>query len=396
MDGGAPLRIGVVGLGRAFTLMLPTFVCDPRVRLVAACDPIAGAREQFVRDFAAAVYSDAASLCADAQVEVVYIASPHQLHREHVELAASHGRHVLLEKPMAITVDECTQMIAAMAAAGRTMVVGHSHSFDAPVLRARALIDAGAIGRVRMIHALNYTDFLYRPRRPEELRTADGGGVVHSQAAHQIDIVRLLGGGRVRSVRAATGDWDPDRPTEGAYSALLEFEDGAFASLTYNGYGFFDSDEWMGWRGELGARKQPGDYGAARCKRAAFSGLSDEVAAKAARNYGGSAYVAAAAGEAAHQHFGPLIVSGERGDLRLLPDGVELFTADERRVETLPPPTVPRAEVIDELWRALRAGGRAAHDGAWARATTEVSLAILQSARRKQDVLMQWQVPWQS
>ena len=46
-----------------------------------------------------------------------------------------------------------------------------------------------------MITALNYTDFLYRPRRPEELDTAQGGGAVFNQAAHQVDIVRLLGGG---------------------------------------------------------------------------------------------------------------------------------------------------------------------------------------------------------
>ena len=47
------------------------------------------------------------------------------------------------------------------------------------------------------------------------------------------------------------------RPTEGAYAALLTFENGAFASLTYNGYGHFDSDEFMGWIGEMGNRKRP-------------------------------------------------------------------------------------------------------------------------------------------
>ena len=51
-----PLRIGVVGLGRAFTLMLPTFVQDSRVQLVAACDPLANARAQFEKDFANPAY----------------------------------------------------------------------------------------------------------------------------------------------------------------------------------------------------------------------------------------------------------------------------------------------------------------------------------------------------
>ena len=99
-------------------------------------------------------------------------------------------------------------MIAAAKAANVNLLVGHSHSFDLPYLRAREMIRSGAYGRVRMINALNFTDFLYRPRRPEELDTGRGGGVVFSQAAHQVDVVRLLAGGKATSVRAFTGSWD--------------------------------------------------------------------------------------------------------------------------------------------------------------------------------------------
>ena len=145
------------------------------------------------------------ALCADAEVDVVYVATPHELHADHVEAAAAGGKHVLVEKPMAITLDECRRMIDAAERANVRLIVGHSHSFDAPILRAREIIASGALGAVRMINAQYYTDFLYRPRRPEELVTTRGGGAVFSQAAHQVDIVRLLGGGRVRSVRAQTG-----------------------------------------------------------------------------------------------------------------------------------------------------------------------------------------------
>ena len=86
-----------------------------------------------------------------------------------------------------------------------------------------------------------------------------------SQGAHQVDIVRLLGGRATRAACArSTGAWDPARPTEGAYAALLAFDDGAFASLVYSGYAHFDSDELVGWIGELGQRKDPAQYGAAR------------------------------------------------------------------------------------------------------------------------------------
>ena len=67
-----------------------------------------------------------------------------------------------------------------------------------------------------MINSFNYTNFLYRPRRPEELDTAQGGGILFNQVPHQIDIARLLGGGLVRSVRAQTTVLDPARPTEGS------------------------------------------------------------------------------------------------------------------------------------------------------------------------------------
>jgi phthalate 4,5-cis-dihydrodiol dehydrogenase len=381
------LRIGIAGLGRAFTVMLPTFTRDPRVELVAAADPRAEARRRFTREFSARAYDSVEELCADPDVEIVYVATPHQLHAAHVILAARNGKHVLVEKPMAVTLEDCAAMIAAAKQASVHLIVGHSHSFDAPILRTRELIASGAYGAVRMITALNYTDFLTRPRRPEELDTAQGGGAVFNQAAHQVDIVRLLGGGRVKTVRAATGAWDAARPTEGAYSALLTFEGGAFASLTYGGYGHFDSDELSGWIGEMGQAKQP--Y--ARTPQR-FANAAEETAFKIARNYGGAAYQPPAAQDLAHQHFGTIIGSCERADLRPVPNGVTIYQNGTARLDPLPAPAVPRAEVIDELYAAVVNGKPPLHDGEWAMATLEVCLAILQSSREGRDVTLGHQV----
>ena len=376
------LNIGVVGLGRAFTLMLPTFMQDHRVRLIAATDPIAAARAQFTKDFNAPGYESAEGLCADPAVQVVYVASPHQFHADHVCLAASHGKHILVEKPMALSVAECTRMIDAAREAGVHLIVGHSHSFNAPIRRTRELIDSGAYGGVKMITAFNFTDFLYRPRRPEELETSAGGGVIHSQATHQIDIVRLIGGGLVKTVQAHTGNWDRARPTEGAYSALLGFEGGAFASTTYSGYGHYDSDALLGNIGEMGQAKNPQDYGAARKRLSGVTGTDEESSLKAARNYGGSLYVSSAATTSiAHQHFGHFVVSCEKADLRPTPLGVEIFSDDAHSLDTLPRQAVPRSEVIDELFDAVIGHRPPVHSGEWARATTEVCLAILEAAR---------------
>lgn len=381
------LRVGVAGLGRAFTVMLPTLAGDPRVKLVAAADPRAEARTRFEKDFGGRTYDDVAALCADPDVGIVYVATPHQYHAAHAALAARAGKHILVEKPIALTLEGAAAMTKAARAAHVHLVVGHSHSFDAPILRTRALIDSGEFGRVRMIAALNYTDFLYRPRRPEELDTAQGGGALFNQAPHQVDIVRLIGGGRVRSVRAQTGAWDATRPTEGAFAALITFEDGAFASLTYSGYGHFDSDEFQNWTGEMGQGRQP--YARSR---EPFDDSAAEAAFKNARNYGEAAYQPPGAPPAQHQHFGLVLVSCERGELRPMPNGVMIYRNGTARLDALPPPSVPRSEVIDELYDAVVHGRAPLHGGAWATATLEVCLAMLRSAREGGEIALSYQV----
>jgi phthalate 4,5-cis-dihydrodiol dehydrogenase len=389
-----PLNLGVIGLGRAFTLMLPTFVADPRIALVAASDPRADARARFAQEFGAKVYDDAEALCTDPDVKAVYIASPHQFHLAHVKCAAKHGKHVLVEKPMALSVDDCRDMIAAAREANVKLLVGHSHSFDLPYLRARAMIRSGAYGRVRMINALNFTDFLYRPRRPEELDTAQGGGVVFSQAAHQVDIVRLLAGAKATSLRAFTGNWDAARNTEGAYSAQIKFEDGSFASLTYSGYAHFDSDEFMGWRGELGqSRDAEASYGRARISLQKATDVADEIAMKNARAYGPSGRDAfRVTGELSHNHFGFVVASCERADLRPLPHGVMVYGDKTRHLDEIPPPKIPRAEVVDELTAAAMSGTEPLHSGEWGLATLEICLGILESAKSGSEVELRWQV----
>ncbi len=379
--------------------MLPTFLADERVQIVAATDPWESACEQFERDFGFPCEPSLEALCANPAVEVVYIASPHQFHASQAVEALRLGKHVWVEKPMAVTLDECNAMIEAAQLSGKRLMVGHSHSFDTPILETAKLIQSGRYGAVRMLQAIQYTDFLYRARRPEELQTQQGGGVIFSQSAHQVDVCRLLCSGRVGQVQAHCGAWDRARPTEGAYSALLEFENGAFASLTYSGYGLWDSNVWMEQVTELGhelnsspqvtARKQFLDRGSNT-----EAGL-EEARLKAQRNYGGQAWSQAQNNRTApyHQHFGPVVVSCDTADLRPTPSGIWVHDIEGSYKIELPPSRVPRVEVIDELYGALVNDESLLHSGEWARATLEVSLAILQASKTKASVnSLQYQV----
>src|SRR6202790_2521322 len=385
------IRLGVVGLGRAFSLMLPTFLSDARVSIEAACDRRDDARKQFSADFGKPVFDDIEGLARSPDIDAIYIASPHQFHAAHTRIAARHGKHVLVEKPMALTLGECDDMIDACSEAGVHLVVGHCHSFDTPYLRTRDLIASGEYGQVRMIQALNFTDYLYRPRRPEELSTAQGGGAVFSQAAHQVDIVRLLAGSRATRIRATVGNWDPARSTEGAYAATIWFENGAFATLSYSGYAHFDSDEWTSWIGEMGQARHPDEYGGARRKLAQARSANEESRLKSAGTYGGSLYAPppkTVPEQRQHQHFGPLIVSCDRADIRPLPDGVVVYGNERVERHALPAPATPRAEVIDELVDAIQHDIAPLHNGPWARGTLALCLAMLESSRSQQDVII--------
>lgn len=385
-----PVGLGIAGLGMAGAVMVHAARSHPGVKIAAAADPVAAPREAFQRDFNAAVYPDMRGLCEDPAVEAIYIATPHQYHLEHARLAAQSGKHIILEKPMALTLAECDAIIEAAERAGVTLIVGHTHAFDPAIRAMRRIIASGELGRLGMIAAWNYTNFLYRPRRAEELDTAQGGGIMFNQVPHQIDTVRLLGGGVVRSVRANVTVLDPSRPTEGSCVAFMQFDNGAAASLVYSGYDYFDSDELHFWISERGAAKPPGQHGAAR--RALAEHQGDERQQRIER----FAYGAEAGGMPAHQpHFGMMIVTCAGGDLRTSADGVLIYDANGMREISVPPGSgmSGRGDVLDDMYRALRTGHRPLHDGQWGKATVEVALALLQSAREGREITLQHQVP---
>ena len=103
--------MGVAGLGRAFTLMLPTLTADPRVELVAGADPRPEATRRFAGEFGARVYASVEALCADDDVDVVYVATPHHLHAEPIAVAAARGQHLLGDKPRARGLDHCRSVV---------------------------------------------------------------------------------------------------------------------------------------------------------------------------------------------------------------------------------------------------------------------------------------------
>ncbi|MBX9842520.1 MAG: Gfo/Idh/MocA family oxidoreductase [Xanthobacteraceae bacterium] len=384
------LRLGMIGLGGAAMQMLPSLIAHPRVRLAACAELNAQARERFAADFGAVGYDQVEALCADTEIDAVYIATPHQWHREHATMAAQAGKHIIVEKPMALTLEDCDAIIEAAERNGVRLVVGHTHSFDPPIRKMHEIINSGEIGSLAMINTLSYGNFLYRPRRPEELRSELGGGIIFNQVPHQMDVVRLLGGGMVRSVRAMAWMLDPRRPTEGSHMTFLQFESGATASIVFSGYDYFDSDEFHGWVGELGEDRRAA-HGAARAGLAGITSPEAEAALKGSRVYAGMPKMVTPKHP---PHCGVTIASCAGGDLRASPDGVTIY-GRTGLVEVPAPPgrAFPDKEaVVDELYDAISCDCEPIHNGRWGKATMEACLAIIESARTGQEIMLKHQV----
>jgi phthalate 4,5-cis-dihydrodiol dehydrogenase len=379
------LRLGIAGLGNAGQAVLRDIGSAPGVALTAVADLRVAALDSCRAELPELqAYDSVEAMCESDGVDALWIATPNEFHVEHAVAAALRGKHVICEKPMALSLEECDRMNQA-AAANRIHLLMHSKATDPPILKMREVITSGRLGRPIQISSWNYKSWLNYPRLPAEVDTAKGGGIVFRQGAHQVDIVRCLGGGVVKSVRAITGKWQPRFDTEGNYSALIEFDDGTPASLVFNGYGGFDMTEltWgIGEGGYAASAKSPYRQVAAEGPVSDAAKYSVPLRAQGRRRDGSRR----------QPFFGLTVVSCEKGDLRQFPDGLYLYT-DGGREEVLCAPFMDRAGELVKLHQAVTQNKPQFNDGKWGKATLEVLLAILRSSRERREVFLEHQVP---
>ena len=391
------LNVGVVGLGLAAASVTSAIAAMPHVNLVAGADINPRALQAFKEKYRAKTYASIEALCDDPEIDAVWVATPNTFHCPHVILAAERGKHVIVEKPMAISLAEAESMIEAAERHGVQLLCGGSRSSSAVVRTMRQVVVSGELGRLRAMTTWSATDWMLRPRRPDELDVSQGGGVVYRQAPHQVDSVRLLAGGKVSSVRGVTGQWMAPRHTApGFFSALLEFDNGVFATLVYSAYGYFMASELF--EPGSGGPAAPGLQGRIEARQHITTGTRDEAAAKEQRTLeeaqrtGPAAGAATPSGARFLSDLGLLVVSCEHGELRQSPAGMYIY-GDAGTTEV--PLTETRgayAPELDELYDALVYGKPVLHSGRWGLATLEVCLAIMQSATAHRDVPMRHQV----
>jgi phthalate 4,5-cis-dihydrodiol dehydrogenase len=238
---------------------------------------------------------------------------------------------------------------------------------------------------------------MLRPRTRDELDLAQGGGIPYRQGPHQVDTVRMLGGGLVRSVRAQVGQWMPERSIPGYYAVFMEFEDGTPAIITHNGYGYFLGAEWVPW----GVDKQRYTLDErVEVRKQMRAGTRQETDDKQALRIGGDQEQIVFRRDEPEpwqpEDLGLVVASCERGDLRHSAHGIYLH--DDEGKHDIPVEagremgvSQRRAE-LEELYDAVILGKPLWHDGRWGMATLEVCLAIMESARERKEIRLNHQI----
>jgi phthalate 4,5-cis-dihydrodiol dehydrogenase len=394
------MNIGIIGIGVGAAEILPAMEAMETIKLAAGADVKAETLERFKGRYPnAKVYDSAEKLCADPDIEAVWISSPNRFHAAHTILAANHGKHVVVEKPMAISIEEAERMLEAVDKNGVKLLAGHTRSYTLPNRAIAKIVASGKLGKLCAIHLWAYSDWMLRPRTPDELDPSQGGGVPYRQGPHQIDTVRVVGGGLLRSVRGMTGQWMPERPIAGYYSAYLEFEDGTPATIMHNGYGYFLGAELVPW-GESTQRYTLDER--VQVRKELQAGTRREEQDKQDLRIGG-----AMEDQTFRQReevkpwvpedMGMIVVSCERGDIRNSKFGLYVYDDDGLRDIDLTPDRVmglgQRRAELEEIYDAVVLGKPLFHDGRWGMATLEVCLAIMQSARERKEIMLTRQVP---
>jgi predicted dehydrogenase len=219
---GQRVRWGVIGCGQiAHDKALPALAGAERCELVALADPdaerLARCHGEYPRTRA---YRDVGELLADPEVEAVYIATPNFVHADQTVQAARAGKHVLCEKPMALTAAEGRRMVEAAAQAGVQLMIAYMTLFNPAYLAAKRAADAGLLGEIVFARGRHsYAIAPERAARPAQAWRLDprrGGGPLMDVGVYSAFTLRELTGRRIRWVSALGAtrrfhrltDWD--------------------------------------------------------------------------------------------------------------------------------------------------------------------------------------------
>jgi scyllo-inositol 2-dehydrogenase (NADP+) len=183
---GQPIRVGVVGLGRSGWNIHAKTILSRRDRfiLTAVTDPAGDRRAEAVASSGCRAYEDFEGLVNDKSIELIVVASPNKLHTEHAITAMRAGKHVVCEKPFALTTDDADRMIDASEQADRVLVPFQNRRYEPHLLKVKEVMDSGVLGEIVQVRV---TWHLFGRRWDWQTLRDFGGGSLNNNGSHLLD-----------------------------------------------------------------------------------------------------------------------------------------------------------------------------------------------------------------
>lgn len=268
MAEGSKLAVAVIGAGRAGLIHAHNFAAGrvAGASLATVVEPVESVRWRACQELCLArAEGDYRDVLRDATIAAVIVATPSATHCEIVVAAAAAGKHILCEKPMALTVADCDRMLAAVDQAGVKLQIGFMRRFDPDFLEAKELLDRGKIGRAVLIKSLTHGPSTPQPWMYDLEKS---NGPLSEVNSHDIDTLRWFSGSEFEEVFAIGGNFRspqarqqfPDFYDNVILSArLANGMQGFIAGAQGVQYGYDARCEILGERGLITAGRLTGD-----------------------------------------------------------------------------------------------------------------------------------------
>jgi len=229
------VRVAFVGLGWWSNMLADAAKMSERIAIVACVSRSADKRDAFVKTYGGAAKETFDSVIGDAAIDAIVLTTPNSLHAEQCLAAAAHGKHIFIEKPMALTVADCRRMLAAIDKAGVVLALGQNKRRMPMFRKAYDMVKTGAVGAVTLIEAnsSSETGFNTTPQQWRWFRKESPGGPLTTHTVHHADFFNHLLGLPKRITgfsRKVGGAMEADD----VVNACLEFETGALGYLGGN------------------------------------------------------------------------------------------------------------------------------------------------------------------
>ena len=233
------LKIAVVGTGIIGLDHLKAIRLSSMLELVAVCDISEEKVRPIAEEYGVPYFLDYKEIPQKTDAEAVILNLPHGLHADSTVFFLEAGLHVLIEKPMANTREECETMLSAQKRTGKTLAVGHVQRFFNANRIAKEYISSGRLGRLCMIHELRSVNY-FKPERPKWFfsKKLAGGGIVMNYGAHALDKFLYVTGERVESVDAVCANVKNSEEIEGHSQFFVRMSGGISATVTFSGYSY--------------------------------------------------------------------------------------------------------------------------------------------------------------